>query len=160
MNISRKITHAAIASSISLLGIVGLSTPASAWDSQSCGDKQRKEYDTPGVNVILWAEPCVQRSGNSSRAVVYLSWLHGDGTVNDFDAVDGISRLEKNNSFIETTACFFTYSINNNHSGRAGCETKWHSGRGFTADGKFVVDINNDGEGPRAPWEIHGSPVY
>ncbi|GAX55201.1 hypothetical protein [Streptomyces olivochromogenes] len=72
-----------------------------------------------------------------------------------------ISRLEKNDAYIESSVCFLTGAINQNYSGTYNCTTAYHSGTGiYTADGKANYDINNDGEGMQPAWEITGSPVY
>ncbi|MET8328040.1 hypothetical protein [Streptomyces sp. NPDC005181] len=81
--------------------------------------------------------------------------------VNDFDDFEVLSRLEQNDSAVETTTCFLTGAINQNYSGYYACTTKYASGTNkYTADGKVVYDINNDGLGMLAPWELTGSPKY
>lgn len=143
------------------MSTLALSSPAHAVDSWKCGKEQKKVFSTPGENVTVWIEPCIERSGSSSRASLKVSWLHGDGVVNDFDSFEVLARLEHNDSSKETTVCFLTGAINQNYSGYYPCNTKYASGTGkYTADGKAVYNINNDGEGQLPPWELTGSPVY
>lgn len=135
--------------SLALSGVLFTASQASA--TEHCSSRHFiAEVDTPGTNIDIHYQFCVEKIGGKARAKGYGTVEDGGGAkkVNSFKIE---SRLEKNNRTVKKRTCDYTRSINARDISNVDCYSPRITSRGkYTADGRIYIDVASDGE--RGQW--------
>ncbi|MFF8276315.1 hypothetical protein ACF05T_09440 [Streptomyces lateritius] len=156
---SRKITAAALTTAALAAVAVGPASPASAAVvERKCATMQDHTITTPGHDVTLELTMCVERDSTGVyRATSTVWWTHGGWNV-DFEKLEYHLRLERYDVVKRGAVCDLKAKVNSDGSGSSVCQVAWTSTTApVTADGTFVYNHNNDGEGDYR-LELTGSP--
>lgn len=134
--------------------VVG-ATPAGA--AVACKSNS-KEFPTDWYNADVTIKLCVRSENGGHFADAYVTW--NEAGSNKFDRFTVEVRLERNDADIAVDTCSMTASINSLYQGDDFCgRGSFASGSGgWTADGKVIYNINNDGKGDFV-WSLTGSPA-
>ncbi|MFD4835325.1 hypothetical protein ACFWPV_36655 [Streptomyces uncialis] len=159
---AQRLAATAAAGTLALVGVVALPGSASAAAAKKCTATQTKELDTVGPNLDLKVELCVHRNAsNQYWASVNVAWTDGGGGVCcGMEKVNVEVRLERNNGVLRDKTYNYAAAINLTGSGSQGHRTDYYSSSsagGWTADGKVVHNIQNNGAGD-GTWQLGGSP--
>ncbi|MGW4497661.1 hypothetical protein ACWENR_03440 [Micromonospora sp. NPDC004336] len=154
---NRKIRYgaAAMASALTVSGALVLAAaPASA--ATAC-KTNTKEFPTDWYNADVTVKLCVRSNSTSHFADGYVSW--NEAGSNKFDKFVVEVRLERNDADIAVDTCSMLAAINSTYKGDDFCGRGSSAGGtgGWTADGKVIYNINNDGKGDMV-WSLTGSP--
>lgn len=152
--------------------------PAVAAVPDKCNaNSQSKTFDTPGSNVTFKIKLCVSLTSSTGKYHAYAmgSWSGGGNyAIGEMDKFKLYLRLEIDDFIMRSETCEFRSGINwlpeesykpsdipNLISGECDLSTDGtNTGSGkWTADGKIVYNINNDGDGDKT-WNLGGSPGY
>lgn len=152
--------------------------PATAAVPDKCNaNYQSKTFDTPGSDVTFKIKLCVSLNSSTGKYHAYAmgSWSGGGNyVVGEMDKFRLGLRLERSDALMRYASCEFRSGINwieadsfkpsdipTIISGECDLNTdSTNSGGGtWTADGKIIYNINNDGDGDKT-WELAGSPGY
>ncbi|TJZ56784.1 hypothetical protein FCH28_04430 [Streptomyces piniterrae] len=109
-----------------------------------------REFDTPGENIDVEYEFCVNGSGGSNgkyRARGYGRVMDGGGW-RKVDAFIIETRLERDDHVITSRRCDYTKAVNAGDT-NANCASPYALGRDphLTGDGRIYIDIEDDGRG-------------
>ncbi|WP_432250043.1 hypothetical protein ACRAR1_24535 [Streptomyces sanyensis] len=162
MRIHRKITSAAVAAGAALTGVVATPAPASAAATTKCSSTQHREVDTVGPNLDIYVKLCVVRdASNRYHAQAVVSWKDGGGgACCGMEKVLVEVRLERRDAVQRRTSGNLQASMSGFSDGTIPLKTSTYTSSspgGWTADGKVVYNIQNDGAGDRT-WQLGGSP--
>lgn len=155
MNSKLKAYAAAAASMLTLAGaLVLVSTPASA--ATQCKNNS-KEFPTDWYNADVTVKLCVSSANGGHFAEAYVNW--SEAGSNKFDKFVIEVRLERYDADMAVVTCSMTAAINSLSVGNDFCgRGSFASGSGgWTADGRVIYNINNDGKGDFT-WSLTGSP--
>ncbi|MEV7910831.1 MULTISPECIES: hypothetical protein [Streptomyces] len=155
----------------------GVAPAAAAVPDKCNANYQSKTFDTPGSNVTFKIKLCVSLNSSSGKYHAYAmgSWSGGGNyAVGEMDKFLLLLRLERSDAIMRAESCEFRSGINwvpsdsfrpsdmpTIISGECDLNTDaTNSGGGkWTADGKIIYNIQNDGDGDKT-WELGGSPGY
>lgn len=163
----------ALAFGIALAGTIAFGASPAAAAYKCNGDKQHKEFSTPGVNTDFYIKLCVVRESGSNKYVSYAygNWKDGGGIVDKFEKFDIYLRLEQGDVakassycemgpaiYLDATADFDRYGDENGFALDCDLEaTKTTTSRNnWTADAFIKYNINNDGKGTQT-WSLGGT---
>ncbi|GAB3668722.1 hypothetical protein GCM10027589_35410 [Actinocorallia lasiicapitis] len=163
MTIKRVLAGFAV-SSLAVGLAAGVATPASAASWTKCSAVQSKEFPTSGFDADVRITMCITKwTGGSggqtlyTRAYANVSW--GDSGDDKFEKFDLQVRLEQNDRVITSRTCALARTLDST-SGSTTCSVDGPLNSGAnSSDGKVTYNINDDGLGDRAPWELGGSPL-
>jgi len=140
---------------------IGATSPAQAAAVTKCKSSV-KTFDIPKqTDTKVTIKLCVSGSGNSRTAEAKVSWTSGiNGSHDPFDDFGVWLRLERKDK--QNAVAYGQLSgpigkFPGSYTLRTPLKTNSTKG-GWTADGVVSVDINNDGKGPRANWNLAGTP--
>ncbi|MFE1772250.1 hypothetical protein [Streptomyces sp. NPDC059008] len=130
-------------------------SPAQAMSS--CSGTQHKEVSTSGFDVDIYVDVCIRYNGATYIATAQGYWQEAGG--HKFDNFDVQVRVEEFDSTKSRKTSDQTAEINSREADGFQVQSEWLSGQqhGFSADGKIVYNINDDGEGDFV-WNLAGSP--
>jgi len=137
-------------------GAMTYASPASA--AEACRTNS-KEFPTSGYNADVTVTLCVRSNSSGGHfADGYVRW--NEAGSNKFDKFWVEVRLERYDADIAEDTCSMTSAINSLYQGDDFCGIGSYSGGsgGWTADGKVIYNLNNDGKGDFV-WSLTGSPV-
>ncbi|MFE9663543.1 hypothetical protein [Streptomyces sp. NPDC005955] len=161
-SLTQRLAATTAVGTLALVGVVALPTTASAAAAKKCSGVQTKELDTVGPNLDLKVELCVHRdASNRYHASVNVNWTDGGGgACCGMEKVEVQVRLERTDAVKAEKTHGYAAAINLDGSGTMGHSTAKvtnSSAGGWTADGKIVYNIQNDGAGDQT-WQLGGSP--
>lgn len=133
--------------------VLGAAPASAATKCKSNSDELPTEWFNADVTVKL----CVRSANGGHFADGYVNW--SDAGSDKFDKFVVQVRLERNNVSQAVDTCSMTAAINSTSVGDDFCGRGSFAGGsgGWTADGKVIYNINNDGKGD-ITWELTGSP--
>lgn len=161
---ARKVLRLAAVTSLVIAGLTVTPTTA-AWAEADCSPPQEKTFSLPGKpDVWVGAELCVYTRGtsnNQKQAVLSINWQGSFLGGKRFDKFVAEVRVERNDIIYGNEQCNWTSDLNNisDSEGRMWDCYAYHNSSlngGWTADGRIIYNINNDGKGDMV-WELTGS---
>ncbi|WP_405726306.1 hypothetical protein OG607_22545 [Streptomyces sp. NBC_01537] len=168
----KRISIAVLATTAVLTGTVISASPAAA--AEACNTSyQTKEFPTTGYNVDFKIKLCIKKVGtNSYQAYAKGSWGDGGATTRKFDKFNIVVRVERddvvkgsgtrplmNSINLHETGSFDADGDSHNEYQWAGIYATSSLDGGWSADGKIVYDIDEDGQGDLPDWNLTGSPT-
>jgi hypothetical protein len=159
----RRVAVGLCAAALATAGTMGISAgPASAATACYPNTKTIALPGKPDVKVTV--DTCVQSDGDYYRPYVKIRWDGTSGFIGGtrFNSFAVSYRLERYDSTKTVFSCDKTSAINGHESGSTACYGyRWHHSTdsgGWTADGKVLYDVANDGNSTYT-WQLHGSPA-
>jgi hypothetical protein len=162
---ARKIPRLAAVASLFIASLSFTPTTA-AWAASACSSPQEKTFSLPGKpDVWVGAELCVYTSGsgnNNKQAILSINWQGSFLGGKRFDKFVAEVRVERNDIVYGNEQCNWTSDLNGISDSEGvmwDCYAYYSSSLngGWTADGRIIYNINNDGKGDMV-WNLAGSP--
>ncbi|WP_435240671.1 hypothetical protein [Streptomyces cucumeris] len=144
--------------SLALGGVVVLGSPAQAATEHCSSRWFIAEVDTPGENIDIEYEFCVQKANGKFRGMGYGRVMDGGG-MRKVDSFKIETRLERHNRTVTKRVCDYTRAVNAGDT-NADCRSPWARGRGaHTGDGRIYIDVDSDGEGGKWHTLVDSAPL-
>ncbi|MEV0390194.1 hypothetical protein [Nonomuraea sp. NPDC050643] len=145
---------------------LAITPTTAAWAASACSSPQEKTFSLPGKpDVWVGAEMCIYTRGtgnNQKTGMLSINWSGSFLGGKRFDKFVAEVRVERNDIIYGNELCDWTSDLNSITDSEGvmwDCYAYYNSSLngGWTADGRIIYNINNDGKGDYV-WNLTGSP--